>query len=336
MLACGADARGIARRRAGSRPRRRASTSSFRARSCGRVIRAIVEAAVPRYRGAQRDRSRRRAGARSDRGGHRYERQDDGDVDGCGDARRVGRACDRGRQHRPPADRRGRRRRSPMRRVIVAEVSSFQLAVRAARRSGPESRSCSRSRPTISTGTGSFDDYVAAKARIASFQTADDLLVFDADDERASRSRRARPRAGSGSPLVPDADGCYRVVGDRLVMPDGRPLATVADMARAFAHDRTNALAAAAAALEVGATRRRRRRDARVPTRPCPIASLWSAKLTGWSGTTIRRRRTPTRPGRAVSSFASVVLLAGGRNKGLDLSVLAARGIAPAGSRRVR
>ena len=66
-------------------------------------------------------------------------------------------------------------------------------------------------------------------------------------------------------------------------------------MRRALPHDRTNALAAAAAALEVGAHDATGSAPRSRRTRPSPIASRWSAKLVGCSGTTTRRRRTPTR-----------------------------------------
>ena len=83
-------------------------TSSCRARWCGPAIRAIVAAearGVPVR--SEIDLAAERA-PRPDRRGHRHEREDDGDDDDRGDARRVGRARDRGGQHRPPADRRGR------------------------------------------------------------------------------------------------------------------------------------------------------------------------------------------------------------------------------------
>jgi UDP-N-acetylmuramoylalanine--D-glutamate ligase len=113
------------------------------------------------------------------------------------------------------------------------------------------------------------------------------------------------------------------VVDGVLVFPDGRPLAPVAVMSRALAHDRTNALAAAAAALEVGASV-----DGIVAalrayaTMPHRVALVGEANGVRWYDDSKATNPDATR--RAVSSFDSVVLLAGGRNKGLDLSVLAA------------
>ena len=137
--------------------------------------------------------------------------------------------------------------------VIVAEVSSFQLAF-AGEAFRPRVAVLLAITPDHLDWHGSFDDYAAAKARIVAHQTGDDLLVFDADDERAAAIAARAPARRVGVSGRADAAGCFRVVGDDLVFPDGRLLAPVAVMSRALAHDRTNALAAAAAALEVGAT----------------------------------------------------------------------------------
>jgi UDP-N-acetylmuramoylalanine--D-glutamate ligase len=94
-------------------------------------------------------------------------------------------------------------------------------------------------------------------------------------------------------------------------------------MARALDFDRTNALAAAAAALEVGATV-----DGIVTalrdyaTMPHRVALVGEARGVRWYDDSKATNPDATR--RAISSFDSVVLLAGGRNKGLDLGVLAA------------
>ena len=257
-----------------------------------RPVAPAIVAAGARGRGAQRDRSRGRTRAGPDRRGHRNEREDDGDVDDRRDARRLGRAGGRGGQHRAPVDRRGRRR--------VVDASSSPRC----RRSNSSSR-----RPTFRPRVavllaitpdhldwhGSFDDYAAGEGAGRRAPAGDDLLVFDADDDARPRSRPSAPARRVGVSARADAEGCYRVVGDTRRTPTADHSRAVADMARSLAHDRTNALAAAAAALEVGATSTGSRRGAPCRTRPCPTASLWSAKLMGCGGTTIRRRRTPTR-----------------------------------------
>jgi UDP-N-acetylmuramoylalanine--D-glutamate ligase len=205
--------------------------------------------------------------------------------------------------------------------VIVAEVSSFQLQF-AQEAFRPRVAVLLAITPDHLDWHGSFDGYAGAKARITAFQRADDLLVFDADDERAfaiAATTRAR-RVGVSARA--EAEGCYRVTGERLVLPDGRPLAAFTDMSRSLPHDRTNALAAAAAALEVGATVDGVLAALRsYATMPHRVALVGEANGVEWYDDSKATNPDATR--RAVSSFASVVLLAGGRNKGLDLSVLA-------------
>jgi len=205
--------------------------------------------------------------------------------------------------------------------VIVAEVSSFQLQfARAAFR--PRVAVLLAVTPDHLDWHGTFDEYTAAKARIVARQAGDDLLVFDADDARAAAIAALAPARTVGFSARADAEGCFRVVGDALVYPDGRPLAPVAVMSRALAHDRTNALAAAAAALEVGATL-----DGVVDalrgyaTMPHRVALVGEAYGVQWYDDS--KATNPDAARSAVSSFPSVVLLAGGRNKGLDMSVLA-------------
>jgi UDP-N-acetylmuramoylalanine--D-glutamate ligase len=206
--------------------------------------------------------------------------------------------------------------------VIVAEVSSFQLAF-AQQAFRPRVAVLLAITPDHLDWHGSFDDYAEAKARIVARQAGDDLLVFDADDERAAAIAALSPARRVGVSARPDAVECFRVVDDVLVFPDGRPLAPVAAMSRALTHDRTNALAAAAAALEVGASV-----DGVVAalrayaTMPHRVALVGEANGVRWYDDSKATNPDATR--RAVSSFDSVVLLAGGRNKGLDLSVLAA------------
>jgi UDP-N-acetylmuramoylalanine--D-glutamate ligase len=119
-----------------------------------------------------------------------------------------------------------------------------------------------------------------------------------------------------------DAEGCFRVVGDDLVFPDGRVLAPIATMKRALGHDRTNALAAAAAALDAGATLDGVRAAlANYETMRHRVELVGEAIGVQWYDDS--KATNPDAALRAVSSFDSVVLLAGGRNKGLDLSVLA-------------
>lgn len=206
--------------------------------------------------------------------------------------------------------------------VIVAEVSSFQLRF-AQPNFRPRVAILLAVTPDHLDWHGTFDEYVAAKAQVGAHQGGDDLLVFDADDATATAIARSAPGRTVGISGRADAVDCFRVVDDRLVFPDGTTLVPVAAMSRALAHDRTNALAAAAAALDVGATVDGIAAALRAyATMPHRVALVGEANGVRWYDDSKATNPDATR--RAVSSFDSVVLLAGGRNKGLDLSVLAA------------
>ena len=136
--------------------------------------------------------------------------------------------------------------------VFVAEVSSFQLAC--SETFHPRVAVLLAITPDHLDWHGGYPEYVAAKARITRLQTAGDLLVFDADDDDATGIAHAANARTVGFSKRSDAVGCAGEVGGELLAPDGTPLAAVAGMRRALVHDRTNALAAALAAMEVGAT----------------------------------------------------------------------------------
>jgi UDP-N-acetylmuramoylalanine--D-glutamate ligase len=208
--------------------------------------------------------------------------------------------------------------------VLVAEVSSFQLAF------------TETFRPRVAVllalaedhldWHGTFDDYVAAKARVFAQQRGDDLLVFDGDDPVATETAcTARGRSVAVS-LAARADA-FHVAGEELRAPDGHTFATVHDMRRALPHDRTNALASAAAAFAVGASEAGVRRAlAEYQTMRHRVALV--GEHGGVQYIDDSKATNPHATVHAVAAFDSVVLLAGGRNKGLDLSELA-RAAAP-------
>ena len=162
--------------------------------------------------------------------------------------------------------------------MFVAEVSSFQLAC--SETFHPRVAVVLAIAPDHLDWHGSYERYVAAKARITEHQTSDDLLVFDADDADASAIAKASQAELVGFSRRAGATDRAREVDGELLAADGSLLAPVSGMRRALPHDRTNALAAGVAALAAGATsagiRLRWRR-----TRPSPIASRWSMKLVG-------------------------------------------------------
>jgi UDP-N-acetylmuramoylalanine--D-glutamate ligase len=204
--------------------------------------------------------------------------------------------------------------------VLVAEVSSFQLAC--SETFHPHVAIVLAISPDHLDWHGSYEQYVAAKARITAHQTSDDLLVFDADDADARAIADHTHARRAGFSRRADATENAREVDGELRTADGRALVAVAAMRRAFVHDRTNALASAIAALAVGATTAGIQDAlAKYATLPHRVALVGEASGVRWYDDS--KATNPDATLRALESFDSVVLLAGGRNKGLDLGVLA-------------
>lgn len=165
------------------------------------------------------------------------------------------------------------------------------------------------------------DDYEAAKARIWSGQGPDDIAIGNLDDAVVARRLALAPgQRVSFSIARTDAD--YHLADGHLVAPDG-PFVAVADLPRSLPHDLANALAAAASARACGcafdAIADVLRTHGPLPHRVSPVATIGGVTYYDDSKATV-----PHATLAAVRGFDSVVLIAGGRNKGLDLSALAA------------
>ncbi len=201
--------------------------------------------------------------------------------------------------------------------VVVVEASSFQL------------RFIEDFHPAVAVilnvaadhldWHGSAAAYLAAKANIWRNQGPDDVLVFDADDAGAIAAVDGAPAR-----LVPISTG-FRPEGGAGVA-DGRlwfrddsvDLDSVPEIDGAFL---TDLAAAAAAAAEMGAT------AAAIATAIKRFdAGEHRRQLVGeWGGVAWVNDSKATNPHAALASagaYDSVVLIAGGRNKGLDLSAL--------------
>ena len=211
---------------------------------------------------------------------------------------------------------------------FVVEASSFRLA---------HSRWF---RPAVATWLNFAEDhldvheslevYRAAKARIFADQGPDDIAVVNAEDAVVAASLPG----DAGGPtvqrfgLAAATDGRpndYHEIDGVLVGPGGIEIATVADLWSTLPHDRSNVLAAAATALAGGAS----------------LAGVRAA-LDEFTGLAHRVQFLGERGGvrwfddskataphatlAAIAGFSSVVLIAGGRNKGLELSSLADAG----------
>ena len=163
-------------------------------------------------------------------------------------------------------------------------------------------------------------DYEAAKARIWSSQSGTDVAVGNLDDAVVARHLAAAP-ARHVSWSTSDPSATYRLADGELVGPDGT-IAAASELPRALDHDVSNALAAAATAEAAGCAREAVREVllgfGPLPHRVSPVATVDGVTFYDDSKATV-----PHATLAAVRGFESVVLIAGGRNKGLDLGTLA-------------
>jgi len=201
--------------------------------------------------------------------------------------------------------------------VVVAEVSSFQLAFTTSV-FAPDVAVLLNVAEDHLDWHGSVEAYAAAKARIFEHQSGHALAVVNADDPVADRIGAGAPGQVARYSAAAPPEGGYGVLGEMLVGPDG-PLA--AAPASNAPHDRGNALAAAVAALAAGATT-----DGvasaiaafgGLPHRVQLVRERGGVRFYDDSKAT-----NPHATAGALRGFDSVVLIAGGRNKALDLRAL--------------
>jgi UDP-N-acetylmuramoylalanine--D-glutamate ligase len=206
--------------------------------------------------------------------------------------------------------------------VLVAEVSSFQLQY------------TDSFHPAVSCWLNLAEDhldwhptaahYAAAKARIWACQSPGDTAVVNRDDP-AVMAAAADPHHGvpAGVEVVAFglAAGDYRQDGEVLLGPGGTLLVKSSELTRSLPLDVANALAAAATARAAGASiegcQTALRQFTALPHRVELVAERDGVRWYDDSKST-----TPASVLAAVAGFESVVLIAGGRNKGLDLGVL--------------
>lgn len=216
--------------------------------------------------------------------------------------------------------------------ALVAEVSSFQLEY--TRKFRPDVSCWLNFAPDHLDWHPNLDQYARAKAKIWASQGDGCVAVVNADDPVVRRAAGNLPAGvevvsfGAG-PNAPDADSTgaglpeptWRVSPEGIAGPCDFFL-PAGDLPRAVPHDLANTAAALAVAMAAGAS-----------TQGCLLAAASTlppphrVQLVGQSGGIAwyddSKATTPAAVQAGVSGFASVVLIAGGRNKGLDLSELA-------------
>jgi UDP-N-acetylmuramoylalanine--D-glutamate ligase len=205
--------------------------------------------------------------------------------------------------------------------VVVVEASSFRLL------HAPSFR------PRVATWLNvaedhldwhpDMDHYVAAKARIWANQEGDDLAVANADDPVVLEAQQAVRGRRQTFAIEGLADYTWDRHAGLLRGPEGEEIVAVAELPRRQPHDLANALAAVATALGAGATVDACAsvlRDFRgLPHRVQLVRDAGGVRWYDDSKAT-----TPASVATAVGGFDSVVLIAGGRNKGLSLAPLGA------------
>lgn len=203
--------------------------------------------------------------------------------------------------------------------IFVVEASSFRLG--RTQRFEPVVATWLNFAPDHLDVHASVEAYEAAKARIWAHLAPGGTAVANADDPVVMRNLRPGQRTVTfglgGGAHPPD----YRLVGDSLVAPSGEVLVGRDELWRDLPHDVANALAASATALAGGGTleavRSVLRTFAGLPHRVSFVAEHGGVRFYDDSKAT-----TPHAAVAAALGFDSVVLLAGGRNKGLDLGAL--------------
>ncbi|MEN9643943.1 MAG: UDP-N-acetylmuramoylalanine--D-glutamate ligase [Actinomycetota bacterium] len=165
----------------------------------------------------------------------------------------------------------------------------------------------------------SMASYEAAKARVWAHRRPTDVAIGFADDAVVMRNLRA---AGGITRTFASADADYHLADGWLVGPQGR-IAPVAEMTRRLPHDITNALAAAALVLESGLAEPQHVRAALATFRHPPHRIEPVATIRGVDWFNDSKATSPHAALTAIRGFEHIVLLAGGRNKGLDLASLA-------------
>lgn len=206
--------------------------------------------------------------------------------------------------------------------AFVVEASSFRL--HRVRRFAPAVAAWLNLAPDHLDWHRDLRDYAASKARIWAAQGPDDVAVVpfgDSDVEpwaSGIRSRRvafAAPRQLEAPCDVHYERGILVAHGDRVV--------AAADLPRRRPHDLSNAAAATAVALEMGASVEAVAAELR-SFDGLPHRLAFAGRVGDVSFYNDSKATAPHATVAALRGFSAAVLIAGGRNKGLDLGELAA------------
>ncbi|HLI42941.1 MAG TPA: UDP-N-acetylmuramoyl-L-alanine--D-glutamate ligase [Acidimicrobiales bacterium] len=200
--------------------------------------------------------------------------------------------------------------------TFVVEVSSFQLAWTKAFH--PKVACWLNFAENHLDWHAGLEEYAAAKARVWANQSPDDVAVVNAADPVVMRWAEKAP-----SRLVTFGPGGEVTERDGVITSPAGDICPVAELPRRLPHDVANACAASAIALALGAGP-----EACVSALRRGVAMRHRIELVGvHDGVSYfddSKATTPSAVLAALQGFDSVVLVAGGRNKGLDLGAIVA------------
>ncbi len=200
--------------------------------------------------------------------------------------------------------------------AFVIECTSFRLAWTPSFR--PDAGAWLNLAPDHLNWHTSMRTYGDAKARMWTNQRADDVAIgFTGAPDVMSRLADA-----PGRHLTFGPGGDYHLDGDVLTGPGG-PIASTTTMRRSLPHDITNALAASALVLETGLA------DADAIQRalasfvgpPHRLEHIGTWNGVAWFNDS--KATTPHAAGVAIRAFEDIVLIAGGKDKYVDLAEMA-------------
>lgn len=201
--------------------------------------------------------------------------------------------------------------------VLVVECSSFRLAF--TRDFRPDASAWLNLAPDHLDWHGDLDRYRACKARMWASLEPGDVAVAPATDS----SLAALARASHGRTVTfGGMDGDYRLHDGALHGPSG-PIVAASSMSRSMPHDVSNALAACAVALESGLAGAGDAAAALASFRHAAHRIEFVAESGGVSWYDDSKATSPHAASVALAAFPRIVLVAGGRNKDLDLSEMA-------------
>ena len=202
-------------------------------------------------------------------------------------------------------------------RAFAVECSSFRLA------HTQQFRMCASAwlnfAPDHLDWHPNLNDYFEAKAKMWAHCVEGDVAVAPFDDLRIIKAAQA-----SNARIVTFgiAGGDYHSFEGWLCGPMGR-IMPISEMGRSLPHDVSNALAAIAVCLEAGLANVADVASALQSFKNAPHRIQFVGEKGGVRWFNDSKATSPHAVSVALNSFENIVLIAGGKNKGLDLSALA-------------